>query len=106
MTVLASNTTAILSWATFLAQIVIVCAAIVLAAVILKHPNARLHHLAKKAADHAFLIGLLVSLVSLVASLFLFEYYRFCSLRALLVAENLSLSASDSFRGGVLQRKS
>ncbi len=70
MTVLASNTTAILSWATFLAQIVIVCAAIVLAAVILKHPNARLHHLAKKAADHAFLIGLLVSLVSLVASLF------------------------------------
>ncbi len=70
MTGLASNATAILSWATLVTQIIIVCAAIVLVAVILEHPNTRLHHIARKAADHAFLIGFLVSLASIIASLF------------------------------------
>lgn len=70
MTPLASNATAIFSWATLIAQIVIVLGAILLVAVILKHPNERLHRLSHKAADHAFLFGFIISLVALVSSLF------------------------------------
>ena len=70
MTLLASNTTIILSLATLVANIITVISAFVLVLVILKHPNEKFHHLARKTAEHAFLIGFLISFFSLVASLF------------------------------------
>lgn len=69
MTPLASIATSVFSWGTLGLQVLIVAGAVALIAVILKHPSARLHHLAKKTADHAFLAGFLVSFVSLVSSL-------------------------------------
>jgi disulfide bond formation protein DsbB len=70
MTPLASTATTIFSWSTLVAQIVIVVSAIVLVAVILEHPNARLHRLSRKAGEHAILIGLIISLVSFMLSIF------------------------------------
>ena len=70
MSPLASNTTIILSLATLVSNIITVISASVLVLVILKHPNKNFHHLARKTAEHAFLIGFLISFFSLVASLF------------------------------------
>jgi disulfide bond formation protein DsbB len=69
MTPLASIATSVFSWGTLALQVIIVAGAVALVAVILKHPSARLHHLSRKAADHAFLAGFIVSFVSLVSSL-------------------------------------
>lgn len=69
MTPLASITTNILTLGTLIAHISIVLGSILLVAVILKHPNARLHRISKKSADHAFLFGFLISLVSIIGSL-------------------------------------
>lgn len=70
MSPLASQATLVLSWGTLIVQIIIVVGALMLAAVILEHPNARLHHISRKAGEHALLIGLVVSLLSILASLF------------------------------------
>ena len=69
MSPLASNITALFSWGTLVADIVIVVAAITLATKIFKRPEARLHRLSHKAAEHAFLIGFIISFASLVGSL-------------------------------------
>ena len=70
MTPLASIMTELFSLGTLIAQIAIVLGALLLLLVILKHPNERLHHISRKTADKALLIGLVVSVVSLIASLF------------------------------------
>ena len=70
MTPLASEATTLLSWATLLGDIGTVCSAIIIICVILKHPSRKLHHLAKKTAEHALLIGFFVSIFSVLASLF------------------------------------
>lgn len=70
MTPIASDATLLLSWATLILQVVIVCASFVLLLVVLQHPNERLHHLARKTAEHAFLIGFIISFLALVASFF------------------------------------
>ena len=70
MTPLASISTEIFSWGTLVAQIIIVVGAVVLVAAVLKHPNTRLHHLSRKAGEHAILFGLIISFVSLVLSIF------------------------------------
>jgi len=70
MTPLAANTTTLLSLGTLILQIIILGGAFVLALVALKHPNEKFHHLAMRTAEHAFLIGFLVSFFSLVASFF------------------------------------
>lgn len=67
---LATTTTLIFSYATLFAQVGIVIAGIVLALVILNHPNKRLHHIVRKSADHAYLLGFVVSFGALVSSLF------------------------------------
>ena len=69
MTPFASTISLLFSWATLGGHVAIVCAAILLALVIFEHPNQTLHMLSRKAADHAFLFGFLISLFSLVASL-------------------------------------
>ncbi len=70
MSPLASIATEIFSWGTLFLQMIIVVGAISLLAVILEHPNARLHHISRKAGEHAILIGFIISFVSLVSSLF------------------------------------
>jgi disulfide bond formation protein DsbB len=70
MTPLASIATSVFSWGTLALQLLIVIGAIALVLVILKHPNQRLHGLSRKASDHAFLAGFIVSAVSVLSSLF------------------------------------
>lgn len=69
MTPLAAFTTLLFSWATLGAQVVILLATVALGLLIFKHPNVYLHHLLRKTADHAFLLGFIVSFGSLVGSL-------------------------------------
>ncbi|MFA6158416.1 MAG: disulfide bond formation protein B [Candidatus Paceibacterota bacterium] len=70
MTPLATISTALFSWGTLFIQVIILVGAIVLTMVIFRHPSEALHRLSRKAADHAFLWGFIVSFVSLVSSLF------------------------------------
>jgi disulfide bond formation protein DsbB len=70
MNSLADTTTLIFSYATLFAQIGIVFATIVLVLVIMKHPNRYLHHMVRKSADHAYLLGFVVSFGALVSSMF------------------------------------
>jgi disulfide bond formation protein DsbB len=70
MNSLADTTTLIFSYATLFAQIGIVFATLVLVLVIMKHPNRYLHNLVRKSADHAYLLGFLVSFGALVSSMF------------------------------------
>ncbi len=70
MSALASITTLIFSWGTLLAQIIIIFSATFLILVIFRNPHTRLHHLSRKTADHAFLIGFLVSLLAVASSFF------------------------------------
>jgi disulfide bond formation protein DsbB len=69
MNQLASIATALFSWGTLIAQVIIILASLLLISVILKRPTNYLHHLSKKTADHAFLFGFVISLVVLFASL-------------------------------------
>lgn len=69
MSPLATTLTNIFSWGTLLAHIFVLVSAVALAAVIFKNPSKRLHHLSRKTADHAFLIGFVISLFALVFSL-------------------------------------
>jgi disulfide bond formation protein DsbB len=69
MSPLATNLTTIFSGATLVADVVIVLAAILLATKIFQKPEARLHRLSHKTAEHAFLIGFVISLASVVGSL-------------------------------------
>jgi disulfide bond formation protein DsbB len=69
MTPFASQITNIFSWATLLADVVILVAAAIIIGRIFKKPEARLHRLAHKTAEHAFLIGFVISVASLIGSL-------------------------------------
>ena len=70
MTPLASITTAIFSYATLFSQIGILVAALILILAIFNHPNQYVHHIVRKSADHAYLLGFVVSFGALVSSMF------------------------------------
>jgi len=70
MTALASISTNIFSIATLIVQICILVAAIILILAIFEHPNERLHHMSRKTAENAFLLGFIISFVALISSLF------------------------------------
>lgn len=70
MSELATYTTNIFSIATLVANIFIICGALSLVAIFFKRPITLVHPISKKAADHAFLIGFIISFTSVVASMF------------------------------------